>query len=608
MDMELVWDVNGNLHSRNDAEAGNLEVFDYDRLNRLTSVTKTGAAPCTLGIGYDSLGNIRSRSDLGVYEYAGSGPHAPSGLGAERFEYDSLGRQTVRTDRGRQLYTSYNSWSKPQEVRVGDEGPMVAEYSYDATGERLVKRAADETVITIAGVYERHTGAAGDFERYLVTVGGRAVAVMRRQSGGGGEEIQYLHDDHLGSPVLLTGGSAGPERRQYDPWGHLVTPEPDGSEGPGLGFSGHQNENDVSLVDMGGRMYDPRLGRFTTPDPIVQDPFTSQSLDPYAYVRNNPLSLIDPSGYAPTGFVLTCQDFGCTVEWTSNPQGGGYLSFTENPSGDLDTLRGGGMTPGSFGVGSNGHAGLVGVPPYIGPGDGFSSGPTQLEQDISRGAEQIHNMLMGAIAWQAEIGASVERANSNLVAALSELTRMSESPTGGGGPSFGGFIGNNFQPFWPGIPFANDAVVTQTGWIMQWEHGVQSSLVQPDMFLPFAGAIVSVGRGLTTRALTALDIGLSGKGLANLAGSILDAGSTRIITVDMIAATGPGAIPAGELRSALSTMVNAARAEGVVTLQLQARFANGPLARLVAAETARLGGTFSSAEGTDLLTFVLRTP
>jgi uncharacterized protein RhaS with RHS repeats len=48
---------------------------------------------------------------------------------------------------------------------------------------------------------------------------------------------------------------------------------------------------------MKGRLYDPRMGRFITPDPFVTDPFSAQGLNRYAYVQNNPLSYVDPTGF-----------------------------------------------------------------------------------------------------------------------------------------------------------------------------------------------------------------------------------------------------------------------------------------------------------------------
>jgi hypothetical protein len=48
---------------------------------------------------------------------------------------------------------------------------------------------------------------------------------------------------------------------------------------------------------MNGRVYDYNLGRFLSVDPFIQDPGNSQSMNPYSYIMNNPLSGIDPSGY-----------------------------------------------------------------------------------------------------------------------------------------------------------------------------------------------------------------------------------------------------------------------------------------------------------------------
>lgn len=48
---------------------------------------------------------------------------------------------------------------------------------------------------------------------------------------------------------------------------------------------------------MNGRMYDPVVGRFLSPDNYVQDPRNSQSYNRYSYCLNNPLKYTDPSGY-----------------------------------------------------------------------------------------------------------------------------------------------------------------------------------------------------------------------------------------------------------------------------------------------------------------------
>ena len=62
------------------------------------------------------------------------------------------------------------------------------------------------------------------------------------------------------------------------------------------GFTGHEAMDDFSLINMNGRMYDPILGRFLSPDNYIQLPGFTQSYNRYAYCLNNPLKFTDPSG------------------------------------------------------------------------------------------------------------------------------------------------------------------------------------------------------------------------------------------------------------------------------------------------------------------------
>ena len=48
---------------------------------------------------------------------------------------------------------------------------------------------------------------------------------------------------------------------------------------------------------MNGRIYDYNLGRFMSVDPFIQSPTSTQSVNPYSYIMNNPLAGTDPTGY-----------------------------------------------------------------------------------------------------------------------------------------------------------------------------------------------------------------------------------------------------------------------------------------------------------------------
>jgi len=63
------------------------------------------------------------------------------------------------------------------------------------------------------------------------------------------------------------------------------------------GFTGHEMADEVGIIHMNGRIYDPKLARFLQADPFVQSPTDTQMLNRYSYTRNNPLNATDPSGY-----------------------------------------------------------------------------------------------------------------------------------------------------------------------------------------------------------------------------------------------------------------------------------------------------------------------
>ena len=131
----------------------------------------------------------------------------------------------------------------------------------------------------------------------------------------------FLHTDHLGSTAAVTtDDDPGPglnavvkERRSYDAFGlqrhpdwrsHSYTDIP--AALTTQGYTGHTDAPDLGLIDMKGRVYDPTLARFLTPDPFVSDPGATQPWNPYAYVRNNPLRYTDPSGFEE---CVGCEEF-----------------------------------------------------------------------------------------------------------------------------------------------------------------------------------------------------------------------------------------------------------------------------------------------------------
>jgi RHS repeat-associated protein len=123
--------------------------------------------------------------------------------------------------------------------------------------------------------------------------------------GGVAPGTSYLHVDHLGSVNAVTDEKgAVKERRSYDVYGQRRNPvwgEPPpasfSEKTTTKGFTGHESDEELGLVNMKGRLMDPKLGRFTTTDPIVSNVWNGQAFNAYSYVRNNPLRYVDPSGF-----------------------------------------------------------------------------------------------------------------------------------------------------------------------------------------------------------------------------------------------------------------------------------------------------------------------
>jgi RHS repeat-associated protein len=113
-----------------------------------------------------------------------------------------------------------------------------------------------------------------------------------------GSEVYFIHGDHLGSTSLTTdnSGTVVAETR-YLPYGE-VRWTAGGAQPTDFTFTGQRAERGFGLMDYKARYYDPRLGRFISPDSIVPELGNPQSLNRYSYVNNSPVRFNDLSGHS----------------------------------------------------------------------------------------------------------------------------------------------------------------------------------------------------------------------------------------------------------------------------------------------------------------------
>jgi RHS repeat-associated protein len=268
----------------------------------------------------NGIGNLTSRSDVGTYTYPTSGqgvarPHTPTSIAAAggapfalttTFTYDADGN--MLTGAGRTA--TWTSFAMPATISLGGQelrwlyGP-----ERQRIRETLTGAAHTLHVAGFAGAYwERRlnvTTNVATVTNYL-SFGGETVALVTETSTSPGViTTLWQLKDHLGSTTTLldASGLISGTRKSYDVWGKRrhVTGEDDTTNSivsaSSRDFTGHEFLEELRLVHMGGRIYDPVVARFLSPDPFVQDPFNLQNLNRYSYVLNNPLAYTDPDGF-----------------------------------------------------------------------------------------------------------------------------------------------------------------------------------------------------------------------------------------------------------------------------------------------------------------------
>ncbi len=321
--MELSNDFNlqrGNLNWRENSLFGNVrENFTYDNQDRLLSYP-------------DALGNIVSQTYkedgrietnvLGTYNYANT---------QKKYQNTSVtlstGALTYYKNRGiialpsptatRALTVTYNTFKSPVDIK--EDGVDKLSFVYNDNNSRSVMfygSLDDNKTLRPNRKYYSADGSmeikqniltgAIEFVTYLGGDGYSAPVVYKKTfdtAGNAQEQMLYLHRDYQGSIIAITNDTGAiVEKRQFDAWGAILKVQ-DGNNNVlnGLtildrGYTGHEHLQSVVLINMNGRIYDPKLHRFLQPDNNIQDPFNTQNYNRYSYVLNNPLKYTDPSG------------------------------------------------------------------------------------------------------------------------------------------------------------------------------------------------------------------------------------------------------------------------------------------------------------------------
>lgn len=184
-------------------------------------------------------------------------------------------------------------------------------FSYDPERQRFSQSATFNGATTatayIGGLFEVVSTSSSTEYRHNVIADGQVIAVHTiTQSGSASTD--YLHYDHLGSVDAISNDQGAViQAMSFDAFGlrrDATNWDYDLSQNTLItlknytdrGYTFQEQLDNVGLVHLNGRVYDPTVGRMISADPTVPDALFSQAFNRFAYVYDSPLVNVVPTG------------------------------------------------------------------------------------------------------------------------------------------------------------------------------------------------------------------------------------------------------------------------------------------------------------------------
>ncbi|MEV7782668.1 RHS repeat-associated core domain-containing protein [Kitasatospora sp. NPDC088351] len=231
------------------------------------------------------------------------GPHAlmkstragPAGPAVTSYTYDAAGNTTSITDTPGTRTLTWNAQGKLDQI-TGTGQSAGTSYLYDVSGNQLIRRDPGKTTLNLGAdqiTLDTNTQAVTGVRSYAAPNG---LSITRTVINGNSTLAYQASDPHGTNGVQFDAYNLAQVRRPTDPFGNERGAQPGTGVWAGdKGFVGGTKETATGLTLLGAREYDPRTGRFISPDPVT-DAGDPQQWNAYAYANNSPVNKSDANG------------------------------------------------------------------------------------------------------------------------------------------------------------------------------------------------------------------------------------------------------------------------------------------------------------------------
>jgi RHS repeat-associated protein len=368
---DYVYDNIKNVTSRVDAFNSPTfnEIYSYDEMNRIQTVQNNGLLN---HYRYDQLGNIIYRSDVGYYRTRDS--YMPNEFAREKkltvnkdslnsikndegwatdkdyleYYYDLVGnRYKKEINEKLEFEIHYNHFNKPDYISNSIAG-INSSFFYDEENNLQIEKKGNITKYYIDGLYEFEFNPGFQvIQKFYISVNGEIVAYNNIENTTKEDKFFFLHKDALGSITAITDEKGKPTIFSYDIWGKRLDPKTWKPIANGFtkGYTGHQHWDELGLINMGGRLYDPLIAQFLQVDPVLNLEIPTLGLTAYSYCINSPLYYTDPTGYSWLGDALGSVTRGIVRVFVAGPTApllvfSGYRDFIDKNAGTIVMVQG----------------------------------------------------------------------------------------------------------------------------------------------------------------------------------------------------------------------------------------------------------------------------